>query len=113
MYRLPYLSALGVAMKPLADTIQASAGPVARTTATPCLRMVALLLGGHVLVGELVVNGLDRRVDPVGPALRAFSARDEGVALLDCGPEVVLGLALSMATASAGGLSSASPGASR
>lgn len=95
---LAYLSALGMAMKPLTNTVQASAGPTARTTA---LGMVALLMGDHVLVGELVVNCLDGRVDPVGPALRALSTRDEGVPLLGCGPQVALGLALSMAIASA------------
>lgn len=66
------------------------------------LGMVTLLLGDDtMLVGKLVVDGLDRRVHPVGSALPAFSAGDEGVSLLGGGPEVGMDSVLGMASLSA------------
>lgn len=80
----------------LPNTVQVCAGPVARSTTTLRMGTVALLLGDDVLVGEMLVDGLDRGVDPAGSALPAFIARDEGVSVLGCGPGVGLGLTLSM-----------------
>lgn len=45
------------------------------------------LLLGNVLVGELVVNGLYRLLDPPSSAGLGLRAWDEGISLLGCVPE--------------------------
>lgn len=76
-----------------------------------CVMMgtLALLLGGG-WVGELVVDGFDRLLGPLGPASLAVLAWDEGVALLGCVPEVGVNLLLAKVCVSAGVLSAPLPG---
>lgn len=50
------------------------------------LRAVAILLGDG-RVGELLVDGFERRIDPLGSASLACGARDECISLLGCLPE--------------------------
>jgi hypothetical protein len=59
------------------------------------------LLVGDVWVGELVVDGLDGLLDPLGSASLAFFARDKGVSLLGCVPEEGLDSVLGKACVSA------------
>jgi hypothetical protein len=64
------------------------------------LGAVALLVG-DVWVGELVVDGLDGLLDPLGSASLAFFSRDKGVSLLSCVPEEGMDSVLSKACVSA------------
>lgn len=79
-------------MELAADTVQVCIGLTAmglsRVDTGPGWHVSALaLLLGHGWAVELVVNGLDRPVDPLGPALSALFARDEGSSLLGGAPE--------------------------
>lgn len=56
----------------------------------------------HRWAGEMVINGLDCGIDPVGSAFLAFFAWDEGGSLLGgCAPEVGLDSVLGIAFVSA------------
>lgn len=61
---------------------------------------LALMLG-HGWVGKLMVNCLDRPLDPLGSALVARLAWDEDVSLLGCVPEEGLDSVPGMAFVSA------------
>ena len=75
---------MSVAMELLTNTIQVCADAVMRSI--PRVRAVALLLGDGWF-GELLVDGLDCRIDPLGSALLACGTWDEGISLLGCPPE--------------------------
>lgn len=89
------LSALSIAMELFTDTIQVCAGlTVLSILVLSCVvpgsewqaGVLALLLG-NVLVGELVVNYLDRLLDPLSSAGLGLCAWDEGISLLGFVPE--------------------------
>lgn len=88
---LPF-SVTGSAMELAADTVQVCIGltvmgtlGLSRVDTGPGWHVSALtLLLGHGWAGELVVNGLDRPVDPLGPALCILFSRNEGSSLLGC-----------------------------
>lgn len=89
------LSVLSVAMELLTDTIQVCGGlTVLNILALNGVLALSLLLS-DVLTGELVIDGLDRPLNPLSSALPAFFAWCEGVSLLRCvaeeGLDVVLG----------------------
>lgn len=88
-YVWPNLSVTGVAMELMTNAIQFGISPT-------MMRALALLLGCG-WVGELLVNCLDRPLDPVGSALVAPLAWDEGGPLLGRAPEEGLNTFLSEA----------------
>lgn len=85
----PNLSVVSVAMELMTNAIQVGISPT-------MMRASALLLG-YGRVGELLVNCLDRPLDPVGSALVAPLAWDEGGPLLGGVPEEGLNTVLSEA----------------
>lgn len=94
-------------MELAADTVQICIGltvmGLSRVDAGPGWPVSALaLLLGHGWVGELVVNGMDRPFDPLGPALSALFTRDKGISLLGCVPEEGLDSVLGKACVSGG-----------
>lgn len=74
-----YILVTGVAMELLTNTIQVGAVATA-------MGALALILGCG-WVSKLVVGGLDHPPDPLGSALVALFARDEGGPLLGHAPE--------------------------
>lgn len=92
---LAYISVLSVAMELIANTIQVCSDPTvigvlalsrSDTRTSSGLGDLALTLGDG-WVGKLTVNCLDSPLNPIGSALGALSAWNEGVSLLGCVPE--------------------------
>lgn len=88
-YVWPNLSVVSLAMELMTNAIQVGIFPT-------MMRALTLLLG-YGWVGELLVNCLDRPLDPVGPALVCPLAWDEGGPLLGYGPEEGLNTVLGKA----------------
>lgn len=78
-YVCPNLSVMGVAIELTTNAIQVDISPT-------MVRALALMLG-YGGIGELLVNCLDRPLDPAGSALVTPLAWDEGGPLLGCVPE--------------------------
>lgn len=90
---MAYILVTGLGMELLTNTLQVGAVATA-------MGALALILGCG-WVGKLVVNGLDHPPDPLGSALVALFARDEGVSLLGGIPEEGLDLVLGKVCVSA------------
>lgn len=86
-------------MELLTNTIQVCAGPILRSTLDHGAVAVVLLLGKRC-IGELAVNDLNHHINPVGSALIAFIAWNEGSPMLGCVPDEGLDLVLGVACAS-------------
>lgn len=98
-HSISYPSVISIARKLLTNTIQVSTGTI--VSAVPGPGAVALMMCDS-WVEEMAINGFDRLLGPLGSALLALFARDEGISLLGCSPEERLDLVLGMACVFAG-----------